>query len=70
MGWKKWTSKIYALTSIALWWTVWYLNGIGKVNGFTEVVLLGVLIPAGFAGTMALIEYGNKNERRGHGGQG
>ncbi len=70
MGWKKWTSKIYALTSIVSWWTVWYLNGIGKVNGFTEVVLLGVLIPAGFAGTMALIEYGNKNERRGHGGQG
>jgi len=70
MGKREWLPKIYVFISIVSWWIVWYLNGIGKVNGFTEVVLLGVLIPAGFAGTMALIEYGNKNERRGHSGQG
>jgi hypothetical protein len=60
---RKWLSKIYALISIASWWLVWYLNGIGVIDGLTEVYLVTALIIAGFVGTMALIEYENRNER-------
>jgi hypothetical protein len=61
---RKWLSKIYALISIVSWWTVWYLNGTGVIDGLTEVYLVTALIIAGFVGTMALIEYENRNERR------
>jgi len=60
---RKWVSKIYALASIISWWTVWYLNGTGVIDDFTEVFLITFLVIAGFAGTMALIEYENKNEK-------
>jgi len=61
---RKWLSKIYALTSISSWWLVWYLNGIGVIDDVTEVSLIIALVVAGFAGTVALNEYENKNERR------